>query len=285
MFKNFFCISAVAITYFSSAILGPALSADQTNLCSACTALEGFIHPDGISDEIRKMVGKSLGDPEQAVAVQRARGGVETGLEPVFIGDANCPEIDSEKWAINYAHKRNKAAIHKGVDIPQPKGTPIRAVSDGIVVGKFMNKRNRKGIEVMLRHTPNETGLRYWTYSQYTHLQEMSPLDIGARVRMGEEIGKTHNTGKMGKKIRRDALHFAILYSESPEWSNDGRLILPKDSYWMDPIAFYRLDPPYDSQSIASLPRDQKRVPVPFMRPDGSFEPSGTKRSWPYPCE
>jgi hypothetical protein len=43
------------------------------------------------------------------------------------------------------------------------------------------------------------------------HLKEMSPLPIGAQIKMGDEIGKTGNTGKMGKRVRRDALHFAIL--------------------------------------------------------------------------
>ena len=99
-----------------------------------------------------------------------------------------------------------------------------------MVIGKFKNGHNRKGIEVMLRHTPDQTGLPFWVYSQYTHLQEMSPLLIGARVKMGDEIVKTANTGKMGRRIRRDALHFAILYSESPPWSNDGVVVTPKES-------------------------------------------------------
>ena len=148
-----------------------------------------------------------------------------------------------------------------------------------------MNEGNRKGIEVMLRHTPEQTGLPFWTYSQYTHLREMSPLLIGAHVEMGQEIGKTSNTGKMGRRIRRDALHLAIVYSERPEWSNDGRVVTPKEGYFMDPNAFYRLQPPYDSQSMLRLPGDQKTVPVPYMKTDGAFVPTETKRIWPYPCE
>jgi hypothetical protein len=253
--------------------------------CTACEELEGFVLPSEIPDEIRLMVGKAKGNQSKAVEIQKARGGIETGLAAAFIGGAECPEIDSEQWAIDYSGKRPWKAIHKGVDIPQPIGTPIRAVAAGTVVGKFMNEGNRKGIEVMLRHTPSQTGLAFWTYTQYTHLKEMSPLAIGARVEKGEEIGKTHNTGKMGRRIRRDALHLAIVYSESPEWSNDGRFVIPKDSYWMDPNAFYRLDGPYDSQSLSALPEDQKETPVPYMKADGSFVPTETKRIWPYPCE
>lgn len=253
--------------------------------CTACEELEGFVPLGEISQEIRLMVGKVKGDKAKAVKVQKARGGIETGLEAKFIGGADCPEIDSEQWAIDYSGKRPWPAIHKGVDIPQPRGTPIRAIAAGTVVGKFMNEGNRKGIEVMIRHTPEQTGLVYWTYAQYTHLREMSPLAIGERVEMGQEIGKTSNTGKMGRRVRRDALHLAIVYSERPEWSSDGRFVIPKESYWMDPNAFYRLNGPYDSQSLAALPEEQKKVSTPYMKPDGSFVPTGTKRIWPYPCE
>ena len=148
-----------------------------------------------------------------------------------------------------------------------------------------MNEGNRKGIEVMLRHTPSQTGLAFWTYSQYTHLREMSPLPIGAMVKMGDEIGKTSNSGKMSRRVRRDALHFAIFYSARLEWSHDGVVVTPKDGYFMDPNAFYHLRPPYDSQSLLSLPKDQRAIPVPYMNKDGLRQPPDTKRIWPHPCE
>ena len=113
----------------------------------------------------------------------------------------------------------------------------------------------------------------------------MSPLPIGANVKMGAEVGKTSNTGKLGRKIRRDAVHFAIFYSVHPEWSNDGSVVTPKDGYFMDPNAFYRRRAPYDSQSMLKLPDDQKAVSVPYVKSDGSSVPTETKRIWPYPCK
>ncbi len=286
MFRCFLPLPAVflAVAWVVGAA-EPAAARISDNPCPECEKLEGFVPPSGVSNEIRMMAGKARGNKTKAVEIQKARGAIETGLEPDFIGGANCPEIDSEKWAIDYSHKRPWPAVHKGIDIPRPRGTPIYAVAAGTVVGKFMNDRNRKGIEVMIRHTPGQTGLAFWTYSQYTHLLEMSPLAIGASVAMGREIGKTGNTGKMGRRIRRDALHFAILYSARPEWSNDGRVVAPKDGYWMDPNAFYRQRAPYDSLSLAALPEDQKSVPTPYMKTGGSFVPAVTKRIWPYPCE
>ncbi len=254
--------------------------------CGECEGLDGFVPPSEISDEIRLMVGKAKGNKVKAVEIQKARGAIETGLAPAFIDGAQCPEIDSETWAIDYSHKREgAAALHKGIDIPQPAGTPVLAVAAGTVVGKFLNDGNRKGIEVMLRHTPEQTGLAFWTYTQYTHLREMSPLAIGAAVEIGEAVGETSNTGVMGRRIRRDALHFSVVYSRRPEWSNDGRFVTPKDGYWMDPNAFYRSETPYDSVSLAALPDDQKAVPTPYMKAEGGFAPAETIRIWPYPCE
>lgn len=257
----------------------------QSEPCEACAQLDGFVPSDQIDDQIRKMVGKYKGGGgAENVAIQKDRGVIETGLSPDFLNGASCPEIDSEKWAIDYSYKRGKEALHKGIDIPQPRGTPIRAVADGVVVGRFMNDGNKKGIEVMVRHTPAQTGLAFWTYSQYTHLQEMSPLAIGTQVKMGDEIGKTSNTGKMGKRVRRDALHFAVLYSPHAEWSHDGVVVAPKDGRFMDPNAFYRLQPPYDSPSLVQLPIREKKVPTPYMKPGGMFVPSDTQRIWPYVC-
>jgi len=254
--------------------------------CAACRTLEGFVPSSEIDDDIRRLVGKYKGGGGRAnVAIQKARGVIETHLVPTFIDGGNCPEIDSEQWAIDYSHKRKRAALHKGIDIPQPRGTPVRAIADGTVVGRFMNDGNKKGIEVMLRHTPAQTGLKFWTYSQYTHLREMSPLAIGTLVRMGDEIGKTSNTGKMGRRIRRDALHFAVLYSAHPEWSNDSVVVTPKAARFMDPNAFYRLQPPYDSETLKALPDAQKNTPVPYLKADGRAVPADTMRIWPYTCD
>jgi hypothetical protein len=252
--------------------------------CAKCKELDGYIPPSAVSPILYQMVGKlEKGDKSDDVRIQKERGGIQTGTYPKFLRDARCPEIDSEKWAIDYSFKRDGAAIHKGIDIPQPKGTPVLAASSGTVIGKFRNENNRKGIEVVLRHTPEDTGLPFYTYTQYTHLLDMSPLPIGASVKMGDEIAKIWNTGKMGKKIRRTALHFAVMYSESPEWTNDGRIVVPQNSYWMDPVFFYSNNGPYDSKSVKKVA--DKAIPTPYITKGGAVVPSGTRRIWPFACE
>lgn len=254
--------------------------------CNECLNIDGYVQENEVDDEIRHLVGKYKGGAgPKNVAIQKARGVIETDLEPSFIAGATCPTIDSEKWAIDYTDKRRTEALHRGVDIPQPFGTPILAVADGTVVGKFVNEGNRKGIEIILRHTPQQTGLPFWTYSQYTHLQELPPLPIGANVKLGDAIARTSNTGLMGARERRHALHFAVLYSESPKWSNDGVVVAPKNAYFMDPNAFYRNTPPYDSESLTKLSAEQKIIPVPYITSSGKKVPPDTKRIWPYMCQ
>ena len=271
--------------------------------CSKCESIEGFIDPNLIDRKIYKMLHlmgsgkKGRQQTQEDVDLQKERGAIETGTKPVFYENANCGKID-EGWAIDYTPKRNNPAIHKGIDIPKPFGEPILAAADGTVIGIFENSWSAKGIEIMLRHTPEQTGLPFWTYSQYTHFDSMPNFEIGQKVSMGEDLGPTGNTGKRGKESekkkkkrkkenikrpeRRPALHFAIIYSEVPEWSSWKRGIVIKDSYWMDPLAFYRNNGPYRSQEVKKLSKKEKKILIGYKKKDGSFVPNNSKRIWPY---
>ncbi len=320
-------------------------AAAQTALdagCPECAALDGFVTAHSISEEVWAMLGMHAGGGE-AVAIQKARGVIETGLEPLFAGGVRCRPIDSEQWAIDYTPKRGKPALHKGIDIPAPRGTPILAAAAGQVGGRFGNADNPKGIEMVLRHSPEDTGLQFWTYSQYTHLDEMPSLAIGARISMGDPLGATGNTGASGRGergergerarnaetetpgetrerdetanagplakrretrqqakrgrglkadtppggggTRRDALHFAVLYAERPEFANDGIAVAPLDGRFMDPVAFYRENGPYDSPTMTALPAAEKAVPVAYRLENGTVHPAAAKRIWPYACQ
>lgn len=231
----------------------------------------------------------------------KKRGMIPTGLTPKFDERVDCRGID-EYWAKDYSRKRGRETYHGGIDIPAPQGTPILAVADGVVVAKFMNEGNPKGIEIMLRHNPEDTGHPMWIYTQYTHLLEMPALDIGQRVRMGQVIGKTSNSGisgreakrrygigggsgrKGGSSVRRHALHFGVIYSKSRKYMKNEKHLIPVDAYWMDPNALYRKFPPFDSASLKALPENQKQVPIPYILFSGEVVPVDTKLIWPYSC-
>ncbi|MBI4489318.1 MAG: M23 family metallopeptidase [Deltaproteobacteria bacterium] len=223
-------------------------------------------------------------DIKQAVA----RGLFETGLRPSFPENAKCRDID-EGYAISYAQKRNREAYHGGIDMPAPWGTPMIAAAAGTVVGKYLGENSARGIEIVLRHSPEDTGIPLWIYTQYAHFSEMPTLKIGQRVRMGENLGPTGNSGidpRRGTQStkRRPAIHFAVFYSTGELYADIRDTIIPVEGRWMDPVALFRKKLPLDSDSMKALPEEEKQVPISIMFDDGETFPADTKIIWPYTC-
>jgi hypothetical protein len=269
-----------------------------TALClGASPLLAGQVDMDRIDDKTFSGIVRCMKncDPQDAVDL----GMKVTGSEPVFDDRHSCRHID-EAWAIDYGAKRSRAALHGGIDIPAPRGTPILAVADGSVVAMFDNHETAVGVRVFLQHAPEQTGKPFWAYSEYAHLQELPPLAIGQPVRRGGEVGKTGNTGISGAeararagdfnartRARRDAVHFSIMYSDTPDYAifkKNGGYLIPVGGRWMDPVAFYRAAPPYDSDALLPLPEAEKRPSVPFQTETGEVVPSASKLVWPYAC-
>ncbi|MDP7503606.1 MAG: M23 family metallopeptidase [Nitrospinota bacterium] len=243
--------------------------------------LDGQVTEDALDEETLCGIGRGRSCDIQ-VAVKR--GLFETGLEPAFPENLDCPGID-EAWAIDYTYKRDREQYHGGIDMPTSYGTPIIAAAAGTVVGKYEGRRTMRGREIILRHSPEDTGLPVWTYTQYAHFDEMPKREVGERVRMGEVLGPTGNSGRQGRRERRPAIHFAVWFSADSRYVPRRRKIIPVKGFWMDPIALYRGGPPFDSNSMKALPEGEKRVPVSVMTKDGKVTPPGAKVVWPYYCE
>lgn len=211
-----------------------------------------------------------------------------TGLEPIFPDGLDCREID-EEWAISYTAKRNREQYHGGIDMPAPYGTPMLAAANGTVVMKTGEEKSYRGIELIIRHSPEDTGLPFWVYTQYAHFDKFPTVNVGDRVRMGQDLGPTGNSGyqqarKAVKKPRRPAIHFAVWFSESPDYAIDFNKLIPVNGRWMDPNALYRLSPPYDTDALIALPDNEKNVAIPVMVEGGEIIPADTKVIWPYAC-
>ncbi|TVT49287.1 MAG: M23 family metallopeptidase [Sedimenticola thiotaurini] len=240
-------------------------------------------------------------DPVSMAAIRRAkfddvthlktRGLFETGLKPVWRDDVSCRGVD-EWYGKDYTPVRPKESYHGGIDLPAPFGTPVLAIMDGEVIALYEGKKNPRGIEVVLRHTPEESGLQLYIYSRYTHLDSMPKLTIGQRVKMGDVLGETGNTGVQGCELkgipcrqpRRSVTHFDILYSTNEKFFDTGTILIPFEAYWMDPNALYRKQPPFDSFSMRALPDAEKKISISYRLDTGELYPPDTRMIWPYSC-
>lgn len=217
------------------------------------------------------------------------RGLFPTGLRPTFPDGFVCHGID-EPFAKDYSGSRGREAYHGGIDMPANYGTPMLAIANGMVLTNVDPQMSARGKEVIIRHTPEDTGIPLYIYSQYAHLDERSALKPGARVKMGDVVGPTGNSGSMplnskAGAMRRPAIHFAIWFSDKPDYAIDPQgNVVPKDGWWMDPTAVYRLSPPFDSDSMKALPDANKWVRIPVMIEGGGTQPAGTRLIWPYAC-
>ena len=246
--------------------------------------IEGFVQPNIISLEIYKMAGIMPGPPiSEDTKIQKKRGMFNAGLKAKFYDNKKLVVCD-DCWAINYSHKREgRPAYHKGRDLPMKFDEPVLAMANGTVVGLFENLMSRKGVEVVLRHTPQQSGTKYYVYTQYTHFNKW-PLDlkIGQKIKVGEVLGPNGNSGKKGKRVRRPALHFAAFYSKSPNWSFFKGGFLVKDGYWMDPVSFYRNEEPFDNKSVKKLKPKERNPSIGYKTKSGNILPKGTKKVWPF---
>ena len=269
-----------------------------TALClGACPVLAGLVGIDRVDEKTFSGIVRCMKNCALQDAIDL--GMKITGTAPAFDERYACRHID-EAWAIDYGDKRSRAALHGGIDIPAPRGTPILAIADGEVVAMFDNHETAVGVRVFLQHAPEQTGKPFWIYSEYAHLLELPPLAIGQYVRRGDQVGKTSNTGISGAEARaragdntarsrdrRNAIHFSIMYSDTSDYAifrKNGGYLIPVNGRWMDPVAVYRPAPPYASEALLVLPETEKRVPVPFQTEAGEVVPPTSKLIWPYAC-
>ncbi|MAN79989.1 MAG: hypothetical protein CMM77_12895 [Rhodospirillaceae bacterium] len=252
----------------------------------AVGAVDGRISPEEIGPETLCAIGR----PRRCdIRIAVKRGLFETGQIPRFPDGLDCRGID-EAWAIDYSRKRTRQNYHGGIDMPAPFGTPMLAVADGVVVSVYKGEKSYRGIEINLRHSPDDTGLPMWVWTQYAHLDKLPDLKLGDRVVRGQNLGPTGNSGispgksGRGDGYRRPAIHFAAWFSDSPKFAETRDKVIPLNGQWMDPLALWRGEPPFDSAALRTLPEDAKIVPIAVVTADGATVPAGARITWPYAC-
>ena len=213
-----------------------------------------------------------------------------SGLQPAFPDKARCIEISSPYGSpTRYDGSRRPeyrfGGRHGGIDLSLTGGTPLLAVAGGTVVSKGEGER-MEGIYIWLRHPPADTGLPYWVYSKYQHLQSLPELPVGTKVVVGQVIALSGKTGTTGGHYGTNGyphLHLAMLKNPSGEYQGTGPPIRVPGSYLIDPLTFYQVAGSTSKEPIDS-PSREKIISIPYMTTDGQFQPQGTRVVWPVAC-
>lgn len=237
-----------------------------------------------------KAEGESPFRPDAPRDLQEAAGLVDTGLRPVFPEGAGCPPVASYFAArARYDGSPRGAAFfggfHSGMDISCREGRPLLALADGTVMHKLAGGR-MVGNRVVFQHAPADTGLPVWLYSTYQHMVELPDLEVGQRVKMGQEIGHCGRTGTQGGHYG-DAgyphLHLGMTMGETADYLATGKSASPVNGRFVDPVAVFA-GKGLDNHVLAALPETAKAVSVPFKAADGRLVPEGTRLVWPFAC-
>jgi len=211
-----------------------------------------------------------------------------SGLRPVFPSQARCPGIASPfgsqtRYDGSARPKWSFGGYHGGIDISLAEGAPLLAMSAGTVASKGEGGQ-LEGIYLWLRHSPEDTGLAYWVYSKYQHLQFLPELAIGARVAAAEVIAHSGKTGTVGGHYGSAGyphLHLTTLKSASGDQVVGSRGEA-RGANLIDPLVIYR-DIALPTSVEPALRNDE--VSIPASTTDGQVWPAGTRVVWPVVCE
>ena len=111
-------------------------------------------------------------------------------LEQGVIAIPSVQPVQNLKFTSNFGIRsdpfRGTAAMHAGVDIPGPVGTPIYATGDGVIV--YAGWMNGYGNLIKIKH---ELG----TETRYGHLSKIR-VKVGQKVSRNSLIGDMGNTGR-----------------------------------------------------------------------------------------
>lgn len=219
-----------------------------------------------------------------------ARGLFETGLRPVYPDGLACETADSFFGSYTRGNGSTRSSRfyngrHGGLDIPA-KGIDIVALADGEVISKSEGD-GIGGIKVVLRHAPEDTGLKAWTFTEYKHLRDPSPLDLGQRVKQGTAVGVAWNSGTTGGRAYGPQghyhLHLSAWYNASGEYKDLPKMLIPVEGHWLDPLAMMR-GGPLASSEAKDLADADKQVRFAYLAADGAVHPAGAKVIWPFVC-
>jgi murein DD-endopeptidase MepM/ murein hydrolase activator NlpD len=154
-----------------------------------------------------------------------------------------------------------KKGFHHGVDVSMPRGTRLIAPADGVVVHKGSGSSG--GINVILRHEGT------W-HTVYYHLQKPCPYDLGARVKAGDFLAYSGNTGAS----TGPHLHWELRKSRT--WGDSTDPMPHVVGPYVEPVPEPVLEP------VEPEPIPEPVKPLPEGVPVTQAEPARPKPKWEF---
>jgi peptidoglycan LD-endopeptidase LytH len=106
-----------------------------------------------------------------------------------------------------YTQARSEGRRHDAIDIAAPRGTPVLAVADGVVLKLF---RSVRGGTTLYQLAPDQATVYY-----YAHLDRYAPgISEGKMLRQGTVLGYVGDTGNAGAGNYH--LHFGVSTTADP---------------------------------------------------------------------
>jgi hypothetical protein len=247
-------------------------------LGSPASAADGKIH----YKKLDKMTKSAFLNKFMKRDNQIARGLLESTLIPIYPEGLKCHKIDhifGEPWKGPVPDR-----FHTGADIPAPWDEPIHAMADGEVVAKFPGNMGFRGLQLLLRHSPEDTGLPVWVFTLYSHFNDEPNFSVGDRVKMGQYLGPNGKTGSPGKN-RAPHLHLSVYFNDSGDYAIIKEFLVPQKGHYMDPVALFKGKMPLDTNAMRDLPGAEKQVKIAYKTAAGEIVPAGSKIIWPYICK
>jgi peptidoglycan LD-endopeptidase LytH len=115
--------------------------------------------------------------------------------------------VEAASLVDTYAQARGQGRRHDAIDIMAPRGTPVLAVANGVVMKLFQSVR---GGTTLYELAPDRRTIYY-----YAHLDRYAPgMAEGQALRRGQVLGYVGNTGDAGPGNYH--LHFEVSTTTDP---------------------------------------------------------------------
>lgn len=228
--------------------------------------------------------GRGMMEEDAKRSADKSESIMPSGLEPAFPEKFRCPEIASPFGSeTRYDGSRRPiwapgGGRHGGIDITLVEGTPLLALAAGTVAARGEGGR-MVGNYVWLAHSPEDTGLPYWVFSKYQHLDVLPEIPIGSKVSLGQVIGRSGRTGTTGGHYGLNGyphLHLTTVRSSEREYEVEESRLISRDGRIVDPLTLYR--------DAGGPPSSDKRIAIPYATPEGQLSSPNTRLVWPVAC-